>query len=361
MLNEIFKNLKVVELANVLAGPAVGMFFSELGADVYKIENRRSGGDLTRQWKLPHEDAASPVSSYYHSVNWNKKVLSLDLFVKEERAELERLIEEADVLILNFKKGDAAKFDLEPGRLSQRFPSLVVAELSGFEDGGERVAYDAVLQAETGWMSINGEPGASPLKLPLAFIDLLAAHQLKEGILLALLRKAGTGRGAVVRTSLYRSAIASLANQASAYLNTGEVPKALGSLHPTIAPYGELFACEEGEKVLLAIGTDKQFRDLCSLLEVKELAENAAYATNVERVRNRRALYALLEPCFRTRKAETFLESCHARKIPAGKVRNLDEVFKEDSARKMILEQKEADGSISKRVATVAFEIDGDG
>ncbi len=354
---DIFKGLRVVELANVLAGPAVGMFFAELGAEVVKIENKSTGGDLTRKWKLPVENEESTMSSYYHSVNWNKEILFLDLKEAADYAVAIEKISTADLLITNFKSGDEEKFGMGSSVLLSRYPSLIVAAITGFDDQ-DRVAYDAILQAETGFMSLNGNPGDKPLKMPVALIDLLAAHQLKEGILIALLQRAKTGKGCKVTVSLYRSAISSLANQASAYLNTNSVPMASGSLHPTIAPYGEMFRCADGQWVLLAVGTDQQFLRLVDILNATEIGSDSLFSTNTSRVINREVLAEKLNRYIERLSSENFLSACHRAKVPAASVRSIDQVFMDPSIQSMVLEQKEGDGSVSKRVATVAFKIE---
>lgn len=357
MLKNSLQGLKVVELATVLAGPAVGMFFAELGADVIKVENKKEGGDPTRGWKSSHESKEDPASAYYHCVNWNKKVVFLNLLEETDRSELEKFLKTADILIVNFKKGDAEKFDLKSSVLRERYPSLIIGEILGFEKE-ERVAYDAVLQAEAGMMSINGNPDEEPLKLPIAFIDILAAHQLKEGILLALLKRAQSGSGAIVSTSLYRSALASLINQSSTYLNTNTVPKQLGSLHPNIAPYGETIRSKDDQPILLAVGTDGQFQSLCSILESSNISTDTRFKTNADRVKNRAALKEVLAVEFKRFEANALLQQLHHSKVPAAKIRKLDEVLNDEMAKEMVLEQVESNGKISKRMATVAFKLE---
>ncbi|MBP7243768.1 MAG: CoA transferase [Bacteroidia bacterium] len=356
MLTDSLKGLKVIELATVLAGPAVGMFFAELGAEVIKIENKRTGGDPTRGWKSIHESKDDPASAYYHCVNWNKEIVFLDLAESSDRSHLSAFLQSADVLIVNFKEGDAEKFDLKSSVLLERYPSLIIGEIHGF-DAEDRVAYDAVLQAESGMMSINGNPGDDPLKLPLAFIDILAAHQLKEGVLLALWKREKSGSGAIVSTSLYQAALASLINQSSAYLNTNVVPSQLGSLHPNIAPYGEKVMSKDHQPILLAVGTDGQFRNLCKVLESQSLAKDIKFLTNADRVKNRIDLQSDLTTLFSKHDASVILSKLHQAKVPAAKIRKLDEVLNDSLAKEMVLEQVEPNGKISKRMATVAFKI----
>ncbi|MBA3706968.1 MAG: CoA transferase, partial [Bacteroidetes bacterium] len=173
-MNTFFKELKIIELANVLAGPAVGMFFSELGAEVIKIENKSTNGDVTRTWKLASENKDSTVSAYYASVNWNKKKLFIDLNKNEERQQVYGLIKNADIVISNFKPGDDVKLGMDYEKIKEINPSIVYAHLTGFGEADPRIAYDIVLQAETGFMYMNGISTEKPLKMPVALIDVLA-------------------------------------------------------------------------------------------------------------------------------------------------------------------------------------------
>ena len=355
-MKNIFSDLKVVELASVLAGPAVGMFFAELGADVVKIENT-NGGDLTRKWKQKEEDQNAPASSYYYSVNWNKKVIFRDLKQQQDFDEVLELISVADILITNFKPGDDIKFGLTKDFLRNRFPKLIIGDIKGFEDGS-RVAYDAVLQAETGFMSMNGTASSGPLKMPVALIDILAAHQLKEGILIALLNKLKTNVGAYVQVSLFSAAIASLANQAANYLNQHTIPKREGSLHPNIAPYGEIIKTRSGDEIILAVGTDSQFKSLCFALNIEDLSQDYRFSNNSARILNRSLLLKYLNECSIEYDTQDLLNAFENLNVPAGLIRNLKQVFDQSSSQKMILEQEENDGSISKRVSTVAFKIE---
>lgn len=354
---EKLKALKVVELAQVLAGPAVGMFFAELGAEVVKVENKLTGGDLTRKWKVQGEDNSSPMSAYYHTVNWHKKVLMMDFSDKSDQSALHLLLQDADILLVNFKAGDAKKFGLESSVLRNRYPRLIIGEIVGYVDN-DKVAFDAVLQAESGFMYMNGQPGDPPLKMPVALIDLLAAHQLKEALLLALLKREWEGTGSVVSVALYNAAVASLANQASTYLNTGIVPARQGSLHPGIAPYGEVFTTADGVDVLLAVGTDEQFRRLLNVLQLEELLSEAKFKTNADRVIHRQELKVYLSAAIDKRSSTDVLKQLADEKVPAAAVKNMAEVFSEPVAADMVLTQLEENGTYSKRVSTVAFKID---
>ncbi|MDZ4680664.1 MAG: CoA transferase [Saprospiraceae bacterium] len=353
----IFKDLKVVELASVLAGPAVGMFFAELGARVIKIENKKTGGDVTRTWRLPSESAEAPVSAYYCSVNWGKQSLLLDLEAPEDRQTAQNLILEADVLISNFKPSFAQKTGLDFETLRRDNPRLIYAQLLAFEHDDTIPAFDIVLQAEAGFLYMTGEADRPPSRMPVALIDLLAAHQLKEGILIALLQRERSGEGSFVQTSLMASALASLANQATNWLMAGHIPQRMGSSHPNIAPYGDIFHTADGKALVLAIGADHQFRNLCKCLDLCHLPEDERFSTNPNRVKNRQALVEALKPAFLQFQHEVLISTLHKNGVPAGSVRNMEEVFELPFAQSMVLEETLADGSMSKRVKTVAFTI----
>lgn len=349
----IFKNLKIVELASVLAGPAVGMFFAELGASVLKIENKTTGGDVTRKWKLPKEDVSSPFSAYYHSVNWGKKSLLMDLRDELDKARVLELIADADIVIANFKSGSPQKLGLAYEQLKTLNPSLIYANLTAYGEGDDTPGFDVLLQAETGFLYMNGETEGPPVKMPVALIDILAAHQLKEGILIALLQRQQTGRGSYVTASLAKSAIAALANQASNWLNVGHIPQRMGTQHPNITPYGDTFTTKDGKQIILAVGTDKQFAQLCDILNLPILKKDPQFVTNAARVQHRQTLVARLRPAFLQYTQKELLTQCKAQKVPAGVIRNMQEVFELPVAQAMILENEDG----SKCVRTVAFDI----
>lgn len=335
-IDTIFKELKVVELAGVLAGPAAGYFFAELGAQVIKVENPKTGGDVTRSWKLKSEDAGTDTSAYYWSVNAFKQSIALDITVPAQLAQLHALVKEADVVISNYKSGDAAKLKTDYATLSALNPRLIVAAINGFGANSPRTAYDLILQAESGFMQLNAEPNGPPLKMPVALIDLLAGHQLKEAILIALLQRYKTGKGCHIAVSLFDSAVASLANQATNWLIGKQLPKPLGSLHPNIAPYGEIFDTRDGHRVTFAIGSNKQFKALCVLLGCAPLAADAHYANNHLRVVNRSQLYALLYNYVKDFKWNELYQRCLENDVPLGRIRNLKEVFELPEAQAML-------------------------
>lgn len=355
--DQFFKGLKVLELASVLAGPAVGMFFAELGAEVIKVENARTGGDVTRRWRLPSESKETAVSAYYCSVNYQKEVLMLDLKEAEGRQQVYDLAKDADIVISNFKGTSAEKMGMSYANFKELNPRIIFAQLTAFGEGEELPAFDVVLQAEAGFLHMSGEPGRPPVKMPVALIDILAAHQLKEGILLGLLQRAQTGEGCYVETSLLEAAIASLANQATNWLMVGHIPQAMGSQHPNIAPYGDIFETKDQKFLVIAAGTERQFEQLCQVLNLSELVEDQRFSINANRVQNRDALNELLVPAFAKKDRRDWLQAMNQRGVPVGSIRNMREVFDRPQAQKMILEDTLADGQKGRRVKTVAFKL----
>lgn len=339
----------------MLAGPSVGMFFAELGAKVIKVEHPQSG-DVTRSWKLPSEPKEASVSAYFSSVNYGKKYLKLDYTEEEDRSEFLKLIEKADVLLTNFKFGDAEKFNLTDEVLKAVNPRLIHGRISGFGKNSDRVAYDLILQAESGFMSMNGTPDSGPVKMPVALIDVLAAHQLKEGILVALIQRMTDNTGKTVDVSLYEAAVSSLVNQATNYLNQGFVAKRVGSLHPNIAPYGEIFITQDDKLVTFAIGSNNHFFKLCQFLDCLYLVDDESFAYNQVRVINRLKLQRILQEKIELIDSEVLMYAMEKEHIPAGIIKPLNEVLNEPTAQNMVLEE-EIDGVVTKRIRSVAFHI----
>lgn len=350
----MISSLKIIDASTVLAGPSVGMFFAELGADVLKIENPNFP-DVTRSWRTASERTDSPISSYFSSINYGKKYQHLDLKIDSDRKEFLDLITDADILITNFKKGDDEKFGITDEILQNINPRLIHGKISGFGLDSDRVAYDLILQAETGYMSINGTQESGPLKMPVAFIDVLAAHHLKEAILIALLDRTQTNLGKTVHVSLYDAAVASLINQSSGYLMSLEVPKRMGSLHPTIAPYGEIFTTSDHQEITFAIGSDTHFHKLCLFLGIEELANDTQFENNHQRVINRAELFEILQDKISKYKAVDVLNWMETHHVPCGKIKNIAEVFENPKA-KALIRTEIIEGQETKRVSSIAFQ-----
>jgi crotonobetainyl-CoA:carnitine CoA-transferase CaiB-like acyl-CoA transferase len=322
----MFQEIKVLELASVLAGPSVGQFFAELGASVIKVENSTTGGDVTRSWKGASEQG-DDRSAYFCAINWGKKSIALDLTSAAGKKIVQQLAAKSDIIIASYKPGDAEKLGVAYEQLKINNPQLIYGQITGYGSDDDRVGYDAVIQAESGFMFMNGEPGGASLKMPVALIDILAGHQLKEALLIALLKRERLGVGSLVEVSLIQTALASLANQATNFLMGGKVPQKQGSLHPNIAPYGEVFVTRDGKELLLAVGNDKQFKDLCMVLGKQDLAEDILYKTNHARVVNRLALGKALKALIGEQTSDTLLPQLQRNKIPGGIIQDVAQAF----------------------------------
>ncbi|MGD1842491.1 MAG: CaiB/BaiF CoA transferase family protein [Thermonemataceae bacterium] len=337
---QLFQHLTVVELASVLAGPSVGQFFAELGAKVIKIENPRTGGDVTRSWKLPTEAKETTISAYFSAVNWGKESLRLDLTQETALTQLYQLIKESDIVIASYKPQDAEKLKVDYKTLRQINGQLIYGHITGYGVDNPKVGYDAIIQAEAGFVDMNGTPTGDPVKLPVALMDVLAAHQLKEALLIALMHRAQTQEGSYVQVSLLESAVASLANQATNWLNAGKLPQRMGSEHPNIVPYGSIFTTLDEQRITLAVGTDKQFVQLCKLLSLPNVATDPLYASNQQRVKNKATLLPILQGAIQQWPKEKLLKKLEAARIPAGSVNTLKEVFENNDLQEIMLQDK---------------------
>ncbi len=357
----MLKGIKVLELASVLAGPSVGMFLAELGADVIKVENIRTHGDVTRIWKLSTECADTDISAYYSSVNWGKMSLAVDLTRPEGLHIIYRLAKTCDIVLASYKPGDAEKLKVDQKTLRALNPALIYGHITGYGSQNSRAGFDAIIQAESGFTYMNGEPDGPPTKMPVALMDVLTAHQLKEALLLALLHRERTGQGQYIESSLIQGGIASLINQAANWLVAGTVPQRLGSDHPNIVPYGTIFRTKDKKEIVLAVGTEKQFSALCSLLGKPEIAADTRFARNFDRVKNKAALMALLQPLFSEFDRDQMLEMLAEKRIPAGGVFNMREVFEAPEAKNMLLHAEYENGNTITGVRSAAFSSDTNG
>jgi len=319
----------VVELAAVLAGPTCGQFLAELGATVIKIEP--PGGDVTRTWKQPLERSRDSRSDYFCACNWGKETRVLDLKRPEGRDALHALVREADVVLSSYRPGSDLALGADADTLLGIHPRLVVVSVTGYGPSNPRAGYDAVLQAETGFMAMNGFPDAPPVKMPVALMDLLAAHQMKQAVLAGLLHRQQTGAGLHLTVSLLDAGLSALANQGTAWLGSGIEAKRIGSAHPQIAPYGTPYLTRDGAYVILAVGTDGQFARLCAILHLHDLPQDDRFARNAARVVHREALDAQLAPALASFNRDELLSLFHAADIPAGAVRTLGEALLPDT------------------------------
>ena len=318
----------VVDLTRALAGPHAGMMLGDLGARVIKVETPGSGDD-SRGWGPPFVDTpdGGRESTYFFSANRNKESVTLDLKDDADKALLTELVRRADVLLENFRPGTLARLGFGTDVLTELNPRLVTLAISGFgHDGpeGGRAGYDQIAQGEGGLMSLTGPGPEDPQKVGVPISDLLAGMYGAYGVVAALLERERTGRGQVVRTSLLAAVIGVHAYQGTAYTVAGQVNRAQGNHHPSIAPYG-LFHCAGGGSVQLSCGSEGLWRRLCTEFGLDPDAPGLA--TNGERVARRQEVIELLEGVFADIPAEELLARLSAAGVPAGKVRTLDDVY----------------------------------
>ncbi|MHA7155056.1 CaiB/BaiF CoA transferase family protein [Arthrobacter sp. TMN-50] len=316
----------VVDLSRALAGPHAGMMLADLGARVIKVENPGSGDD-TRGWGPPFvgpED--NPQATYFLSCNRNKESIALDLKSDDGKKILTALLERADVVVENFRPGVLDRLGFSTEAMHQLNHRLVILSITGFgHDGPEssRSGYDQILQGEAGLMSLTGPSPDDPQRVGVPIADLLSGMYGAYGALAALLEREKTGKGQVVRTSLLAALVGVHAFQGTRTTVAGEVPKAQGNHHPSIAPYG-LFNCNAG-KVQISVGSEKLWQKFATTFGID--VDRSEFASNGDRVRNRNLLIDEIETAFAGYESEPLLAKLNEAGIPAGKVRSLDEVY----------------------------------
>ncbi len=319
--------VRVLELARILAGPWAGQTLADLGAEVIKVEAPE--GDDTRRWGPPFVDHAGDRSAaYFHSCNRGKKSVIADFTMPEGRDRVMDLARGADVVIENFKLGGLAKYGLDYASLAAINPGLIYCSITGFGQTGpyaHRAGYDYIIQGMAGLMSVTGEAGGQPQKVGVAVTDIFTGLYAANAILAALHLRRTTGRGQHIDMSLMDSAVAIMANQAMNYLATGVAPQRLGNAHPNLVPY-QVFDCADGW-IIIATGNDGQYRRLCVLLGLPDLADHPDYLTNAARIAHRDALTARLTAATRLWAKADLLAACEDQGVPAGPINDLAEVF----------------------------------
>jgi crotonobetainyl-CoA:carnitine CoA-transferase CaiB-like acyl-CoA transferase len=319
----------VVDLSRALAGPHATMMLGDLGARVIKVETPGTGDD-TRGWGppfvRPHGAADGRESTYFLSANRNKESITLDLKADDDREVLLDLVRRADVLVENFRTGVLDRLRLGFDTLHEVNPGLVIVSITGFgHDGpeGGRAGYDQIAQGEAGLMSLTGSGPEDPQKVGTPIADLLAGMYGAYGVLAALLERGRTGTGTVVRTSLLSAVVGVHAFQSTRWTIAGEVGRAQGNHHASIAPYG-LFHCADGF-VQIAVGSERLWRQFCAGFDLDPATPGLE--TNEQRVANRDRLIEIIEGNFDSWKALDLLARLDQIGIPAGKVRTIDEVY----------------------------------
>jgi crotonobetainyl-CoA:carnitine CoA-transferase CaiB-like acyl-CoA transferase len=343
--------IRVADFSRVLAGPYASMMLADLGADVIKVESPT--GDDTRTWVPPVDGTGT--STYFSSVNRNKRSTVCDLRTEQGRAEAKRLAVSADILIENFRAGSMDGFGLGYEQLRAENPRLVYCSITGFGAGAGAAlpGYDLLVQAVGGLMSITGEADAEPSKTGVAIVDVLTGLNAVVGIQAALRHAERTGHGQHVEVNLLSSLLAALVNQASGAIVTGRSPNRMGNQHPSIAPYETLNASDGSFAV--AVGNDRQFAALAEVLGIPGLASDSRFADNASRVQNRRDLRAELESAMSTRTADEWVRLLTDARVPAGRVNTVLEAF--DLADSLGLDgiveiTDPASGAINRQVAS---------
>ncbi len=323
----MLSHVKILDLTRVLAGPLATMILGDMGADVIKVE-RPLGGDETRGWGPPFDRRGQ--SAYYLSVNRNKLGAALDLDLEVDRTLLEHLVADADVVIENFRPGVLARRGLDVDAVRARHPGLVWCTIAGFANEPNRPGYDVVVQAESGWMSITGEPDGAPMKTGVALADVLAGKDAAIAILGALVARARTGEGQHVRISLSASAEAALVNVAQNALVSGAGSRRWGNAHANLVPYQVFEAADRS--IVIAVGNDAQWVACAGALELADLARDEATGTNAGRLAHRDRVVSAIAKRVRERPAAHWIALLDGAGVPNGVVRSVLEVLESTEA-----------------------------
>jgi len=324
-------NLRVLDLTRVLAGPWCTQNLADLGADVIKVE-RPGSGDDTRHWGPPflkdRNGNETSEAAYYLAANRGKRSVTLDISASEGQAIVRKLATVCDVVVENYKVGQLAKYGLDYESLAAVNPRLIYCSITGFGQDGpykDRAGYDFIIQGMGGFMSITGErddlPGGGPQKAGVAVSDLMTGMYATVAILAAVVQRARTGVGQRIDMALLDSLVSMLANMNTNYLTTGRPPGRAGNAHPNIVPY-QVFAASDGH-VIVGVGNDGQYAKFCEIADRTDLATDARFARNADRVRNRAVLIPLLEQVVRERPAAFWAEELERAGIPCGPINSI--------------------------------------
>ncbi|MFP6891606.1 MAG: CoA transferase [Nitrospinota bacterium] len=331
------QGIRVLDLTRILSGPYCTMMLGDMGADVIKVENPE-GGDDTRGWGPPFLNG---VSTYYISINRNKKSLTLNLKHEKGKEILADLIRRSDVVAENFRPGTLDKLGFAWEEIQRINPRAIFTSVSGFGHTGPRASepgFDIVIQGEGGLMSITGEPDGPPTKVGASVADIVAGMLAAQGTILALYHREKTGRGQKVDISMLDGQVALLTYHANSYFATGNIPPRRGNKHPSITPY-ETYTCADGY-LNLGVGNDSLWQRFCDSMELSEIRDDPRFAVNTDRVKNREALAGLLVPLFADLKVAPTLAALKEAGIPCGPINDLSQVFSEPQviARDMVLD-----------------------
>ena len=326
------EGVRVLDLSRVFAGPMCGMVLADFGAEVIKVEHPDRGDD-TRDWGLR---IGKTETTYYNSMNRNKRSITLDLQSPEGLKIIHNLLPQCDVVIHNFKSGGAEKLGLGYEQLRAIKPDVVYCAVGGYDSSGpeaQRPGYDLVIQAEAGLMALNGEASQPPLKFGVAVVDLMTGMYAAQAVLAALFRRERTGQGRLIEMALYDCGITVTGYYGLDALKLGHDPERYGNAHPSIVPYG-MYDAADGP-LIIAVGTNAQFEKFCRQVILRpDIVEDPRFATNVNRAQNRRELLPLLKEIIRTGQRDVLLERLTAAGIPCGKVVGLHEALTSERTRR---------------------------
>jgi len=344
----------VIEIGHSIAAPYAGMILGELGAEVIKVENPK-GGDAARGWGPPFQEGASTC---FHSVNRAKRGITIDLADPAGAARLRALIlERADVVIHNLKAGALDRYGLGAAELVAAKPSLVCCNLGAFGAVGplrDKPGYDPMMQAYSGLMSLLGEDGRPPVRVPASIVDMGAGMWSVIGILAALQERGRTGKGGIVETSLYETGLAWMSIYLAGFLANREIPARHGSGVDMIVPY-QAFAAADGY-MMVAAGNDNLFRRLCTVLDRPGLAEDPRFHSNKDRVTHRKELVPILGEIFASKKRGEWAEMLEAAGIPNGPINTLDQVVADAQTQALGIIQKRAGSELALVGLPLSFD-----
>ncbi|MFB6347822.1 MAG: CaiB/BaiF CoA transferase family protein [bacterium] len=330
-----FDGITVLDLTRVLSGPYATMWLADMGADIIKVEKPGSGDD-TRGYGPPFIEGEA---AYFVSVNRNKRSMTLDFKTDRGKEVLWRLIEEADVLIENFRPGTLKDLGFGYQSVSRRNPEIIYTSISGFGQTGpdrEKAGFDLTIQGLSGMMDITGQKDGPPTKMGVAIADLISGIYAAMGTSIALYHREKTGEGQHVDVGMLDSMISLLSYQAGRFFATGDAPERMGNFHPTISPY-ETFETKDGH-MNLALGTDSMFERFCKLIDREDLLEDERFADNASRVEHQDEIHELLEEETRLKTTDEWTDLLDEAGIPAAPIKDLEEVFDDDQvqARNMV-------------------------
>ncbi|OZM81379.1 CaiB/BaiF CoA-transferase family protein [Pseudonocardia sp. MH-G8] len=316
------RGLLVADFSRILAGPYATMLLADMGAEVVKVEGPR--GDDTRTWTPPEHEG---VSTYYLGINRGKRSIALDLRDADDAGVARELARRADVVIENFKPGGMAKYGLDVDAVRATNPGVVYASISGFGSGAGRdvPGYDLMVQAISGLMSLTGDPEGPPYRAGISVFDVMAGNHAAIGILAALRHRDATGQGQHVEVNLLSSALTGLVNHSSAWAAAGVVPYRMGNAHPSVFPYEPLPTADND--LIITAGNDGQFRKLCEVLGIPEVADDARFARNADRTERREELRPILVERLAEHGALEWFDLLTAAGVPSGPINTIDGGF----------------------------------